>query len=250
MTATLFLIAGIVLFVGMLIGSIGIGGTFLVPALTHLGGMEIHLAIASAMAGYFASGSIAVIAFSRRGSIVWRQAGAICAGTVPGAFVGAVTVAHLPGLLVECVVAALTLFSGLNALQGRNRPEESGRDLGTSFLVVIGLLVGFGSAASGTGGPLLLVPVLMWLRVPILTALGAAHLCQVSIATCATVGNLLYAEIDVAVAAGLAVLLGAGVAIGVNLAHRIPTHVLRNYVAVALVITGLLLVFGVVRRLI
>jgi uncharacterized membrane protein YfcA len=243
-------IAGIILFVGVLIGSIGIGGMFIVPSISYLGGMEIHIAIATAMASYIGSGTAGVIAFSRRGSIAWRQAILICSGAVPGAFLGAVSVVHFPGLLVECVIAGLTLLSGLHALVRTERVERNVAEIGVSVLVLVGLVVGFGSAISGTGGPLILLPILMWLRVPILIALGAAHLAQVTIAVCATAGNLAYAELDIPVAIAMALLLAMGVAIGVVIAHRIPAEKLRGCVAVALIVTGIVLFGTIAARLI
>ena len=250
MNLALAALAGVFLFVGLLIGSVGIGGMFIVPSMVHLVDMNVHLAIATAMAGYLGSGGAGVIAFSRRGSIAWRQALTICTGAVPGAFLGAFTVVHVPGLLVETLIAALTLFSGLHALMPQAAQPGQARNLGVSLLVFIGLVVGFGSAMSGTGGPLILLPILMWLRVPILVALGAAHMSQVTIATCATVGNVLYSQIHVPMAIALALLLGLGVFAGVVVAHRVPADKLRRMVAVALVLTGIALFIPVIRVLV
>merc|ERR1711879_171042 len=53
-----------------------------------------------------------------------------------------------------------------------------------------GMAVGFGSSITGTSGPVLLLPVLMLVRWPILPALGHAQAIQVPIATLATLGHL------------------------------------------------------------
>jgi len=45
-------------------------------------------------------------------------------------------------------------------------------------LTGVGFVVGVGSALTGTGGPTLLLPLLVWLRVPMLTAVGLAQAIQ------------------------------------------------------------------------
>lgn len=241
MSLLLGVIALIIFGVGVLIGSVGIGGMFVVPSITYLGGMDIHVAIATAMAAYIGSGGAGVIAFSRRGSVAWSQAGRICLGAVPGAFLGAISVQHFPGLFVELLIATLTLLSGVHALMAKVREERPVSEIQSSVLFTIGAVVGFGSAISGTGGPLILLPILMWLRVPILIALGAAHTAQVTIAMCATVGNAFFGDIHLLGAVCMALLMAAGVGVGVMIAHRIPTQRLRQLVAWALVLTGFVL---------
>ena len=199
------------------------------------------------MAAYLGSGGAGVIAFARGGKVAWRQSGAICLGAIPGALAGALSLSYVPGLVVECLIAGLTLFSGLQALFGKAQADRAASSLNLGVLVAVGLVVGFGSALSGTGGPLILLPILMWLRVPMLTALGAAHLAQVTVATFATVGNLAFGELDVQIALAMGILLAAGVALGAMVAHRVPAEKLRNAVAIALVVTGVLL-FGVISR--
>ena len=238
MTAATLIVAAIVLCVGLMIGAIGIGGMFMVPAMTHLGGMDIHVAIATAMLTYSVAGAVAVLAFSRRGSIAWRQSVFICLGTIPGAFLGAVTVVHVPGWAVEVIIASLTLFSGAHALHSNQLVEPRTSALRAPLLVTLGFIVGFGSAASGTGGPLILLPILVWLRVPILIALGSAHMSQITISLVATTGNVLYGEIDYEFGLIAAMCMGVGVGVGVLFAHRIPVARLRKIVAVGLVLTG------------
>ena len=80
---------GIGLLVGVLIGAIGVGGVLLVPVLTYIGGIEIHVAIASAMVAYFFAGGVGSIEFSRQGSIRWSDAAWLGGGAMPGAFAGA-----------------------------------------------------------------------------------------------------------------------------------------------------------------
>ena len=230
----------ICLLVGVLIGCIGIGGVLLVPALTYIGGMEIRVAIASCMFSYLFSGTIGVIEYTRRGSIRWSLSGWLCAGAMPGAFLGAATVSVVPGAHLEILIATLIIFSGVHALL-RPAEDSDARLPGGPWLAVIGAVVGYGSAMSGTGGPLLLVPILVWLKVPVLGAVGLSQVIQLPVATLATAGNLAYGSIDFAVGLGIAVLLMAGVAVGARIAHWVPAEVLRRIVALVLLVIGVLI---------
>ena len=229
------------LLVGVLIGCIGIGGVLLVPSLTYIGGIEVQVAIASCMLSYLFSGTVGALEYARRGSIRWSLSGWLCAGAMPGAFLGAATVAVVPGVYLEVLIAALIVFSGTHALL---RPTQSAdaRLPGGPGLAVIGAVVGYGSAMSGTGGPLLLVPILVWLKVPVLGAVGLSQVIQLPIAALATAGNLAYGEVNVPVGLGIAVLLMAGVAGGARIAHWVPAHVLRRIVAVVLLAVGALII--------
>ena len=234
-------LALIALAVGVLIGCIGIGGVLLVPSLTYIGGMQVHVAIATCMFSYLFSGAVGAVEYARRGSIRWSMSGWLCAGAMPGAFLGAVTVSVVPAVYLELLIAALILFSGAHALF-RRAGSAGGRVPGNAQLAVIGAVTGYGSAMSGTGGPLLLVPILVWLKMPVLTAVGLSQVIQLPIAALATWGNLVYGNVDIAVGLGIAILLMAGVAAGARIAHWVPARVLRRIVALVLLAVGALIV--------
>jgi uncharacterized membrane protein YfcA len=229
------------LLVGVLIGCIGIGGVLLVPSLTYIGDMQVHVAIASCMFSYLFSGAVGAVEFARRGSIRWSMSGWLCAGAMPGAFLGAANVSVVPGIYLEFFIAALILFSGAHALLRRAETAEGPVPSGAQ-LALIGAVTGYGSAMSGTGGPLLLVPILVWLKLPVLTAVGLGQVIQLPVAALATWGNLMYGTVDIAVGLSVAVLLMTGVTIGARIAHRVPSYVLRRTVALVLLAVGALIV--------
>ena len=141
------------LLVGVLIGAIGIGGVLLVPVLVHIGGMAVHVAIATAMVAYFFAGTVGTIAFSRRGSIRWSDALRLTAGAIPGAFAGAAAAAAVPALALELLIALLIVASALHSLHGRTPAGGESRALAKGALFAIGAVTGIGSSMSGTGGP-------------------------------------------------------------------------------------------------
>jgi uncharacterized membrane protein YfcA len=111
-------------------------------------------------------------------------------------------------------------------------------------------VTGFISALSGTGGPLVLVPILIWLDFQVLTAVGLSQVIQLPIALLATAGNLLYDSLDVALGGFLAIGLAVGVWAGAQIAHAMPRTALRRMVSVVLVVVGVLICIKTAARMI
>lgn len=242
------------LFAGLLIGCIGIGGVVLVPMLHYAGGIPIHTAIGAAMMAYLVSGTIGTLVFGNKQSIRWEMAPWLWAGAMPGALLGALAANWAPGPLLELAIGVLTVASGAHALRQQRTAPDAGAaataaPLSNSALALVGAVTGFGSSLTGTGGPLVLIPILMWLGVPVLTSIGLAQAIQLPIAVTATAGNAAAGTLD----AALGALLGLGLALGTwggaHLAHALPRATLFRIVAVVLVAVGLLIVTRIALRL-
>ena len=82
---------------GLAIGCVGIGGVIIVPALIYVAGVSPQAAIAAALGAFVVSGVVGVYAYSRAGSIRWRDAAPTWIGAVPGAL--AATVLPLRSLI-------------------------------------------------------------------------------------------------------------------------------------------------------
>lgn len=235
---TLLPFAVLGLLVGVLIGCVGIGGVLLVPGLVYLAGMEVRIAIATCMFSYLFSGAVGAAEYARRGSIRWSMAVWLCIGAMPGAYLGAATVSAVPARWLESFIAALVLFSGIHALARRAPAGHGRKPCGGVALGVIGGVTGFASALSGTGGPLVLIPILIWMKLPLLTAVGLGQVIQVPIAALATIGNVQHGELRVEASLAMAVLLVLGVVIGARIAHRLPAALLKRTVAGLLIGVG------------
>lgn len=235
----------VVLVSGLLIGCVGIGGVLLVPALAYVGGVDVHVAIASVMMSYFFTGLLGTWLYARKGSITWTMVAVLCAGAMPGAFLGAAAVNAVPGPTVELIIGVLVVLSGLHALATQSQAGD-GRQLSSTVLAAVGVVVGFGSSLTGTGGPLLLVPLLVWLGQPVLVSIGLSQVIQVPIAILATAGNMAYGELDIVLALVVAGLLMLGVTAGARLAHRISAAALKRVVAWVMVAVGLMIVARIV----
>ena len=246
----IFGLAMAVLFAGVLIGATGIGGVLLVPILAYLGDIPVHLAVASCNFSYLFTGLVGAAFYARKGSISWGTGLWLGIGAMPGAYLGAFTLAHLPTRAIEAVIAALIVFSGIHAIvrdQNRQATRPGGgatfiaRGDSPALLVGIGAVVGIASAVSGTGGPLVLVPILIWLELPVLVVIGLGQIIMVPIALLATAGNLIHGRVDFVLGGILAAILIVGALIGAELGHRMPADLLKRSVAAILIGVGLLI---------
>jgi uncharacterized membrane protein YfcA len=233
------------LLVGVFIGCVGVGGVLLVPGLVYLVGMDVQIAIATCMFSYLFSGAVGAVEYARRGSIAWSMALWLCMGAMPGAYLGAATVSVTSARWLEAIIAALVLFSGIYALVQRP-PQGTGRTHpGAASLGIVGAVTGFGSALSGTGGPLVLIPILVSMKLPLLTAVGLSQVIQLPIAALATVGNFQHGEVDVGASLAIAALLVLGVMAGARMAHRLPAGLLKRIVAGVLIAVGVAMVIRI-----
>ena len=226
--------------VGLMIGSVGVGGVLLAPILTFVLGMELHLALATSSMSFLFAGFAGTWAYARRGSIPWRWVGWITLGVIPGTLLGARTNVSLPATTLTLILGGLILVSGLSAFR---RPGERShtRKLSPIVLGLLGLLVGFGSALTGTGGPVLLIPTLLLLGAAALATVGTSQAIQIPIAAFAILGFLLFGKIDLRLGATLGIGEAVGVLLGAALAHRLPASRLKQLVAIALLTAGLLI---------
>ncbi|HJR69229.1 MAG TPA: sulfite exporter TauE/SafE family protein [Gammaproteobacteria bacterium] len=224
---------------GLLIGSVGIGGVILVPALVYLAGQSFPTAIAAAMCAFIASGLVGAYAYWKAGSLRFRMTAWTWAGALPCAFAGALLVNVAAPALLELMIGLLTAGAGLYALAGRRDAQaRRERSLSAPALTVIGAGTGFLSALTGTGGPLVLISILVSLDVPMLAALGLAQAIQLPVAAAATGSNALAGTLDVPMALTLAGGIAIGTWIGAKAAHALPTDALRKSVALVLVLVG------------
>jgi uncharacterized membrane protein YfcA len=266
------------LLTGTLIGAVGVGGILLTPLLIFALGTDLHIAQATSSFSFLFTGLMGTFIYARRKSIAWAQVLWISLGVIPATIAGARVNTTASAAILTLILAALILYSGANALVkcktasmdpgsrtlnvgtrsseivvtgaqpsgARTSMPEFTIKLKKATLVFIGLGVGFGSALTGTGGPVLLVPLLLTLGYLPLSAVGVSQAVQLPIAVFATLGFLLYGEIDFSLGIALGVVQSLGVIIGGLVAHKLPQEKLRLVVAITLMGVGVLMIWRVV----
>jgi len=223
---------------GVLVGGVGIGGVIVVPALVYLAGYSVPAAIAAAMCAFIVSGLVGSYAYAKAGSIRWRMTWPLSLAALPCAFGGALLVSFVPPALLELAIGVLTAGSGLHALASRRDRPDGSRTPSAPLLAAAGAVTGLVSALTGTGGPLVLVPMLVALDVPTLASIGLAQVVQLPVAAAATGGFLISGLLDFPLGLALAAGIAVGTWIGAKAAHALPTATLRRIVAGLLVIVG------------
>jgi len=221
-----------------MIGCVGIGGVVLVPAMTVGIGIPLGNAIAAALMGYVFTGISGTLIFGRSGSIDRRLALDLCYGAAPGALLGAWASQSVNPHIIEAAIAALAIVSGLYNLRDKHVVGAKPLDPGAMGRLAVGALVGLLSAMTGTGGPLILVPLLLSVGYPVLTAVGLGQAFQIPVAVLATAGTYAMGSLDLHLGAVLSIGLVAGSLIGAKIAHKAPRRALRLIVAGILVSTG------------
>ena len=227
--------------VGVLIGMVGVGGVLLPPGLVALGGLTANEATATSTWAFMFTGVVGTIAYAWRGVVPWGMFARLAVGVVPAAFLGALVNARLPASVVLLGLAALTLFVGVQQLRPRTA-RETREELGTPALVAVGIFVGFGSALTGTGGPVLLVPVLLTLGTAPLRAVAVSQAVQLPVVVAGSLGYLQTGLIDLRLGTALGCFAAFGVVAGAVVAMRINAEGLRRIVAMACLAAGVFLV--------
>ena len=227
--------------VGVLIGMVGVGGVLLPPGLVALGDLTANEATATSTWAFVFTGVVGTVAYAWRGVVPWGMLAGLTVGVVPAAFLGALINATLPASVVLLGLAALTLFVGVQQL--RPQAVRGAREgLGAAALVAVGAFVGFGSALTGTGGPVLLVPVLLTLGVAPLRAVAVSQAVQLPVVVAGSFGYLQTGLVDVRLGTALGGLAALGVVSSAVVATRVPADGLRRIVALACIAAGLFLV--------
>jgi len=230
------------LLTGILIGTVGVGGILLTPLLVYFTGIELHIAQATSSFSFLFTGIMGTYIYAKQKSISWHHVRWISIGIIPATILGAKVNTILPGKALTIILALLIVFSGANALSKHRSASMTLPQPQKIILILIGVGVGFGSSLTGTGGPVLLVPTLLLLQFMPLAAVGISQAIQLPIAIFATIGFILFGQIDFYLGITLGIIQSIGVILGGRIAHAMPQEKLRMVVAITLIGVGLLMI--------
>jgi uncharacterized membrane protein YfcA len=225
---------------GALIGAIGVGGVLLPPALVYLGGLDVHMAAGTSSWCFLFTGVVGTLAYARTGNIPWPLVGRLTLAVAPAAVLGALVNGIVTATVVWLLLGAITLGAGINRLSTRSGGERS--SLGWPATLTVGVGIGFGSAMTGTGGPVLLVPILLVLGMAPLTAIAASQVIQLPLVGFAVLGYSATGSVDYWLGTQLGVLAAVGVVGGAFVVSRLRQHMLNRVAAVLLIAVGASLV--------
>ncbi|HET6604690.1 MAG TPA: sulfite exporter TauE/SafE family protein [Xanthomonadaceae bacterium] len=253
---SIFLALGLV--AGLLAGLLGIGGglvivvvlAWLLPRMGVPPEAAMHAALATALASIVFTAMASARAHHLRGSVLWPSVWRLVPGLLAGGVLGGLLATQLEGIVlralvsVYCFVAAVQIGFG-SARHGGARPDAPR----SPWLAPAGVGIGAVSALVGIGGGSMTVPLLVYLGIPPVRAVGTSSACGVAIGLASAAayalfgpagalpeGGLGYVYVPAAVGIALASILAAPY--GTRLAHVLSGPALRRVFAVFLVVVG------------
>ena len=242
----LLLICSFGMLAGLFIGAAGIGGVILVPLLVYAGGIEIHISIAASVASFCVSGIVGTIVYWRRGLLNWSDFIFLASGAVPGALLGSFILPKVDGDVLTFFIALILLATSLRQFHSsQNSSSKNTNTVSLKRMVLIGGVTGFFSVLSGTGGPLVLVPLLLWLSFPVISAIALSQAIQLPISAFATIGNEVNSLIDWPLVLLLSFGLAIGSFVGAKTAFYLPVENIKKLVAALLFCAGLYMFLNV-----
>lgn len=246
---------------GLLAGLLGVGGGLVIVAalVWMLPGQGIppqhvmHVALATSLASIVLTGLSSARSHHRRGSVMWPSVAWLVPGLLVGGVLGTVFATGLQGATLRWIVAAYCFLAAAQLAFGGVRGDGNRPDAPASIgLALAGLGIGAVSAVVGIGGGSLTVPLLVWLGVAPVRAVGTSSACGVAIAVASASsyvglgpepgalppGALGYVYLPAAIGIALASILAAPW--GTRLAHRLSGSALKRVFALFLVAAGLM----------
>lgn len=226
------------LLVGACIGLTGIAGFLLPMFYTGFLGMGSSEALALSFAAFLISGVLGSVNYYKSGNLDMRTAKILSAGSFIGALGGVKINLLIPEGTMKIILYMVVLLSGISILLRKDKEtsDSEKKKKRPVFFFALGIITGAICAASGAGGPVLVMPILTLIGIPAHTAVGISLFDSIFIALPAAIGYLSAAAGNKEVFLLLPVLLiahGIGVFAGSKNATRINQKLLKQIVAIA-----------------
>jgi uncharacterized membrane protein YfcA len=215
---------------GLLSGTLGVGGGFiLVPLLTIIG-LPIHEAIGTSLAFVVVVSTAGAARHLHQSSADARLAAGIALPGVLTAQLGAHMAHRLDEHVLALVLGLVLVAVAVWMLLAPDLPEgcASGYRVDLPRAALVGVVVGFASGLLGVGGGFLLVPALvLLLGIPLPVAVGTSLLAIILPAISGTVAYAALGSVDWRAVAATVPFGILGALHGARLAVRIPQPTLR-----------------------
>lgn len=254
------------LLVGLCVGLTGIAGFLLPMFYSGFLGFPSAVSLALSFSAFLVSGILGSVNYHRSGNLDLRTGLVLSLGSFLGAVFGVRLNLLIPEGAIKTLLYLVVLGSGVSILfRERRIAQKETAPAGSPqkhpvFFIFLGLVTGAVCAASGAGGPVLVMPLLTICGFPAHTAVGIALFDSIFIALPAAWGYLqaafaltAQADLPAADSAALAALHmlplllvfhGAGVFTGSRCAVRINQKLLKIIVAAASILIACIKLSG------
>ncbi|MCS7240387.1 MAG: sulfite exporter TauE/SafE family protein [Candidatus Bipolaricaulota bacterium] len=220
--------------IGVVSSLLGVGGGIFMVPLLLLSGLvgTAQGATGTSIVGVLASGISGSIGYFLRRRCPWRVSLALVPGALAGSYLGAFLTGILPSAALSLAFGLFLLYPATVLVLGKEPKELVKGSEHRSFPWYLGALVGLlaGTAGSlfGIGGGVIMVPMLLWLGLPMVQAVAGSLLVMVPSAALSTALHAMagrtHWELGLPLVGGI--LLGGQ--LGPALAVRLPQRTLRR----------------------
>jgi uncharacterized membrane protein YfcA len=234
---------------GVVLGALGGGGSIVtLPVLDYVAGVEPKQAVGMSLAIVGSTSLVGSYLHSRYGNFHWRAAIFFGSAGVIGSYLGSGFTHLVSSQALVILFAVVMMIAGVLMFVGRTvdlyeaLPCSLRRFFATGF--VVGLLSGF----LGVGGGFLIVPALVWFtRLDTRRAVGTSLAVIAANSASGLIGQQRYTHWDWASTLQFICVSLLGLGIGVLLASRTPTRMLRRVFAVAVIAIATAMCINIVR---
>lgn len=234
--------------IGVLLGSVGGGGSLLaVPALVYLGDQSVRGAQAGALLVVIAAAAIGFASYLNRGEVRWRAGLAFGLAAAVSSFAGSLLSRRLDPNVLLLAFSPVMIVGAAAMVRERGRSASSFRPWrhgvsapAAAKVTLLGLAVGSLTGLFGVGGGFLIVPALvLGLGFAMPEAVGTSLLIIILSSLVALADRLNGGEVDWSVIAPFAAAAIAGVLLGSALGGRTSSDALTRWFAALVVATAL-----------
>jgi len=235
-------------FVGTFAGMLGVGGgMMIIPLLAlSLDGQGVprehvlHVAVGTAMATIAFTSLSSMRAHASRKAVRWEIARRMTPGILLGGLIGSQLARLMSTRALAVYFAVFVFVMAINmALDLKPKPRPGGEQLGAPAMFAAGFLISGVSALLAMGGAVLTIPLMLYMQVPMIQAIGTAAAIGFPIAVGGTAGYMTtgwgnsglppwsigYVYLPALVGITAASVLTAP--LGARIAHRLPARTLR-----------------------
>ncbi len=160
--AAVVILAGLIFCAALLYSSVGQAGASGYLAAMALFGLAPDVMRPVALALNIVVSAIASVKFARAGHFSWKLLWPFAVTSIPFAFVGGRLI--LPSLVYRLIVGVLLLYAAWRLYRATMQPgaPASDRPVSVTVALLAGLVIGLLAGLTGTGGGLLLGPLLIF----------------------------------------------------------------------------------------
>lgn len=219
--------------IGVLMGTIAVGGVLLPPVLIYTFGLSAREAMATTLGTLIFVSVVATYLYRKMDAIDLRSALLLSLGSLIGGPLGVKLNLSMNEAQLLLLLSLFLLFSGAYILSQDRlmKSHHNWKQPSVATLFFLGLCIGVASGLTGIGGPLLSVPALIVLRFPVLLAIGTSQFSMFFAAASGTAGNIIADTINISLLFTITPLELAGVWIGARIVHKLRTGQLKKIVA-------------------